>query len=181
MATVHLSWEGIGQASDQIAIQTNWKHGRTIVVFKTISAGLASVIVAFVAGASQAQLFIEDFDTFTGWSGGDGTQITSKTGDTTNGWGKGALHNLRRPAAHISAIGMNGTQGVRRPEKGAELGGAVRDITGEINPNGNYMVRMQNQIDPDSGDNPRDVQLKMVMKLRLNDSSISTSNGSMWR
>ena len=89
MATVHLSWEGIGQAPDQIAIQTNWKHGRTIVVFKTISAGLASVIVAFVAGASQAQLFIEDFDTFTGWSGGDGTQITSKTGDTTNGWVKG--------------------------------------------------------------------------------------------
>ena len=129
---------------------------------KTISAGLTSVVVVFVAGTSQAQLFIEDFDTFTGWSGGDGTQITSKTGDTTNGWVKGALHNLRRPAAAISAIGMNGTQGVRRPEKGAELGGAVRDITGEINPNGNYMVRMQNQIDPgSSGPNPRGVHLKI--------------------
>ena len=46
-------------------------------VFKTISAGLASVIVAFVAGASQAQLFIEDFDTFTGWSDGPKTTVAS--------------------------------------------------------------------------------------------------------
>ncbi len=122
---------------------------------------LASLVVAVLSGANHAQLFIEDFDTYSAWSGGDGTQITSKTGDTTNGWVKAALHNLRRSTPHIGAIGMNGTQGARRSEKEAEVSGAARDITGEINSNGNYMVRVQNHIDPegDSGNNPRGVQL----------------------
>ena len=33
---------------------------------------LASLVVVVLAGANHAQLFIEDFDTFSTWSGADG-------------------------------------------------------------------------------------------------------------
>ena len=56
---------------------------------KLITVFLAPLVVVLLSGTGHAQLFIEDFDTFSAWSGGDGTQITSKTGDTTNGWVKG--------------------------------------------------------------------------------------------
>ena len=52
---------------------------------KAIVVFFAPLVVVAPAGASQAQLFIEDFDTYTAWSGGDGTQLTSKDGETTNG------------------------------------------------------------------------------------------------
>ena len=39
------------------------------------------------------------------------------------------------------------------------MSGAARDITGEINPNGNYMVRVQSHVDSGWGTNPRGVQL----------------------
>ena len=110
---------------------------------------LAVFAVLGLSVASQAQLFIEDFDTFTAWSGGAKTQIASKNGDATNGWVKATFHNLRRPSAAISATGINGTQGAIRRSLAEDVGGAARDITGEINSNGNYMVRALSHLDPE--------------------------------
>ena len=44
---------------------------------KVTTVFLALLVVVVLAGTSHAQLFIEDFDTFTGWLDGPGTKVAS--------------------------------------------------------------------------------------------------------
>ena len=108
---------------------------------------LAPLVVVVLAGTSHAQLFIEDFDTFTGWLDGPGTKIASKDGQATNGWVKGTIHNIRKSVPKIHGTGINGTQSAIASVQDTNMNIAARDITGEINPNGNYMVRMLTHLD----------------------------------
>jgi len=112
-------------------------------MIKSISIGLVFLVAFGLIGTSHAQLFSEDFDTYSTWAtGGVGTSMHSTNGTTSNGWQKGLYHNLRRSSGRIGPLGINGTQGFD-PEP-AELppqGWNFRDITGEVNPNGNYMLR----------------------------------------
>ena len=108
---------------------------------------LAPLVVVLLAGAGRAQLFIEDFDTYSAWAEGPGTQLTSKSPATkTNGWMKGVIHNLRRQYGKINTDGINETQaggGHTLAGAGDVSGSAFRDLrgTGEVNANGNYMMR----------------------------------------
>ena len=44
---------------------------------KAITMLLAPLVAVLLDGTNQAQLFIEDFDTFTGWSDGPKTTVAS--------------------------------------------------------------------------------------------------------
>ena len=116
---------------------------------KAIFLSLIFLVVVGQARACHAQLFFEYFDTYSTWAGGVGTKLTSKTGAQTNGWQKSVYVNLKRVSGLIGPLGLNNTQGFD-PEP-AELppqGWAFRDITGEVNPNGNYMIRALIRSDP---------------------------------
>ena len=107
---------------------------------------LTLLVVIVLAGASHAQLFIEDFDTYNAWTEGPETKMTSKSpGTNTNGWMKGVIHNVRRQHPLINTDGINGTQagGGHGTSTGDVSGAAFRDLrgTGEVNANGNYMMR----------------------------------------
>ena len=116
-------------------------------MIKSITLSLALLVVVVLAGASHAQLFIEDFDTYSAWAEGPGTKVTSKSPATkTNGWMKGVLHNVRRQHPLINTDGINETQaggGQTLSGAGDVSGAAFRDLrgTGEVNANGNYMMR----------------------------------------
>ena len=125
--------------------QLETKENKTMTKVTTIF--LAPLVVVFLAGSGHAQLFIEDFDTYSAWAEGPGTQLTSKSpGTNTNGWMKGVIGNVRRQHGLINTDGINETQaggGHSIAGAGDVSGSAFRDLrgTGEVNANGNYMVR----------------------------------------
>jgi hypothetical protein len=72
-----ISWEGTGgrrhQGTEGLINTFNpleTKKNKTMIKVTTIF--LALLVVIVLAGTSHAQLFIEDFDTYSAWSGGDG-------------------------------------------------------------------------------------------------------------
>ena len=120
--------------------QLETTENKTMIKVTTIF--LASLVVVVLAGTSHAQLFIEDFDTYTGWSGGEETPAASRDGLATNGWVKAQISGQRRSVGAIRNKGIGGSQaGGQTFDIESYFGAAGRDVTGEVNPNGNYMVR----------------------------------------
>ena len=111
-------------------------------MIKVTTIFLALLVVIVLAGTSHAQLFVEDFDMYTGWSGGEETPVASKDGLATNGWVKAQISGQRRSVGAIRNKGIGGSQaGGQTFDIDSYFGAAGRDVTGEVNPNGNYMVR----------------------------------------
>ena len=76
-ASVSISWEGTGKINcfgTEGLINTfnllETKENKTMTKVTTLL--LASLVVVVLAGANHAQLFIEDYDTFSTWAGADG-------------------------------------------------------------------------------------------------------------
>ena len=107
---------------------------------KVVTVFLALLVVVLLAGASQAQLFIEDFDTYSDWAEGPGTKLTSKSPtEKTNGWMKGVIGNLRRQHGLINTDGINETQA----GGGHSIDGAG-DATGDGKVDGDDFLVWQN-------------------------------------
>ena len=124
---------------------------------------VATIAPLILVHTIQAQLFIEDFDTFSGWSEGPGTSMHSKNGQATNGWQKGIYKNGRRPYATIGPnLGIGGSQGGdSNPVESPPQGWIFRDITGEVNTNGNYMMRAMIRSEQDVPNTPNQVAFKI--------------------
>ena len=80
--SIGLSWEETGERRHQgteglinTFNQLETKENKTMTKVTTVF--LALLVVVVLAGTSHAQLFIEDFDTFTGWLDGPGTKVAS--------------------------------------------------------------------------------------------------------